>query len=304
MPRPTRSLGPFLACVALLAGCSTDDPDPAGVPRPAAPVTDSDGRVSQWTGWQHHGSHERQRYRLLPGDEGGGVAVLVHGGSWHAGSADTYTAERSTMHVLVEALHQEGWWVVATEYRYADRSRWPATAQDVHASTRAGVHLARERGAGDRLVMMGDSAGGHLAAFEGVTHPQQVDAVVAYYGLHDFTTSAEQRAERDCPPMNVGAPNLFGSEPTTPELTARAREASPVHRVGRDSPPMMLLHGTEDCVVPPQQSRQLRDALADSGVPAELVELEGEGHGGPAFVTPDGTLPQVLGFLEEHAPVR
>lgn len=289
------------ACL-VLAACSDDGGGPTA-PDPASPqtVTAPDGEAATWSDWVSYGPDERQRYVMLPGEQGGGVAVLVHGGSWVGGTAGAYVDPASPLNALVRALHDDGWWVAAVEYRYADRAPWPATADDVHAATRHAVRAAREQGADDRLLLAGDSAGGHLAALEGTTHPREVDVVAAYYGLHDFTTSAGQRTARGCPQMDVGAPNVFGTEPTTPQQLERARAASPVHRVTPDSPPMVLLHGQDDCIVPPEQSQQMHDALADAHVPVELVSLPGQGHGGPAF-TDGTTLPAVLDFVDEHAP--
>lgn len=300
-----RALPALLALAGVaLAGCAGESPPAASVPGvtpPPSPVTAADGSVAEWTDWLPYGAEERQRMRVLPGEPSGGVAVLVHGGSWRAGSAGTYVDPGSTMHALTRGLHDDGWWVVAVEYRFADRSPWPTTARDVHSATRAGVRWATERGAGETLAMLGDSAGGHLASLEGATHPTQVDAVVSYYGLHDFTTSQAQREARNCPTMNVGAPNVFGVQPTSDEQLAVARHWSPAHRVAPDSPPMMVLHGTEDCVVPYEQAGELVEALTAHGVPNELVTLPGEGHGSPAFVDPETTLPRVLDFLAEHS---
>lgn len=288
---------PALAAGLLLGGCAEGG---SGAADPPAPVAAA-GAESSWSAWESYGPDPRQHLRLLPGEAGRGVAVLVHGGSWRSGDIDTWTHPEAPLHALTQALHEDGWWVAAVEYRFATEHPWPATADDVHDATRRAVELARADGAGESLLLAGDSAGGHLAALEGVTHPRQVDAVVAYYGLHDFTTAATQRAAAGCPELAVGAPDVFGSEPDGPEELAAAREASPVHRVGPDSPPMMLLHGTADCVVPAAQSSQLQGALRGAGVPVELVLLDDQGHGGPAFVEPGGTLRSTMDFIEEHA---
>ncbi|OLT37032.1 hypothetical protein BJF82_10315 [Kytococcus sp. CUA-901] len=75
------------------------------------------------------------------------------------------------------------------------------------------------------------------------------------------------------------------AHPIRNEQLVVARHWSPAHRVGPDSPPMMVLHGTEDCVVPYEQAGELVEALTAHGVPNELVTLPGEGHGSPASWT-------------------
>jgi dipeptidyl aminopeptidase/acylaminoacyl peptidase len=64
-----------------------------------------------------------------------------------------------------------------------------------------------------------------------------------------------------------------------PEAEALYEERSPVNRAGSMAGSVLLLQGTEDPVVPPQQAERLRDALANTGRPCELVFFEGEGHG-------------------------
>ena len=75
--------------------------------------------------------------------------------------------------------------------------------------------------------------------------------------------------------MLLGAP-----AETVPE---KAREASPLYWVDAHTPPFMILHGTEDDMVNPEQSDRLARALEENGVPCTYVVLQGAHHGDDAF---------------------
>jgi dipeptidyl aminopeptidase/acylaminoacyl peptidase len=64
-----------------------------------------------------------------------------------------------------------------------------------------------------------------------------------------------------------------------PGSEALYEERSPVSRAADMAGSVLLLQGTEDPVVPPQQAERLRDALAAAGRPCQLLFFEGEGHG-------------------------
>src|SRR5436309_12369440 len=64
-----------------------------------------------------------------------------------------------------------------------------------------------------------------------------------------------------------------------PEETELYHERSLIHPADSISVPLLLHQGLEDHVVPPEQARIIAENLERRGVPVELVEFEGEGHG-------------------------
>jgi dipeptidyl aminopeptidase/acylaminoacyl peptidase len=62
-------------------------------------------------------------------------------------------------------------------------------------------------------------------------------------------------------------------------LESDLQRASPITHVTPDDPPFLILHGTNDNVVPLEQSQMLYDLLVANGVPAEFVLVENGGHG-------------------------
>jgi acetyl esterase/lipase len=174
--------------------------------------------------------------------EGDGLAVVLHGGSWKA----TY----NLIHLgpLCLVLRDAGIATFNVEYRRVGDpgGGWPASLEDVLLA------VGHARGLARRLVLVGHSAGGHLAllAARRVQLP-----VVALAAVSDPATWANDA---------VGA--FFGGEPPD--------EGSPLAQLPLGVR-QVLIHGTRDDVVPFEQSARYVEA---AGGEAELIRLEGAGH--------------------------
>jgi pimeloyl-ACP methyl ester carboxylesterase len=191
-----------------------------------------------------YGDHPSQFGELHEGGEN--VAVLVHGGFWRARYA--LDLERD----LVPDLVGRGWTVWNIEYRrLGDGGGWPQTGADVVAAIEAlPVEAAR-------LVAIGHSAGGHLAAW--ASAHTRIDGVVSQAGALDLY-DLYRRGTSD----HVVRQFLGGSPDEVPE---RYEAATPRPPAGM---PLLLVHGALDEDVPVEISR-------DFGT-GELVVIEDEGH--------------------------
>jgi acetyl esterase/lipase len=154
-----------------------------------------------------------------------------------------------------------------------------------------------------RVVVWGESAGGHLAALLGLT--ERVAGVVDWYGPADLTTMAEQAlpsavARSDAPDSReaqlIGAP--LGD---APEL---ARRASPVTYVHAGSPQFHIAHGDADRFVPAAQSRQLASALRDADVAVEFTEVPGADHLWMNAAEPEEILAAAVDFAHRMTASR
>jgi acetyl esterase/lipase len=230
------------------------------------------------------------------------AVIAVHGGSWNGGSMTSFRYDpRNT----VIRLAQHGLVVFAIDYRLARPGSpgWPAALEDVREAVRWVRRHSGEFGVDPgRIAVMGQSAGGHLAALLG-TVPEargpdgvssRVQAVVSFYGPCDLTgllTSRRLAHE----PVRV----FLGDAASSPADHAAA--ASPIHHVTNDDPPVLLIHGSDDAWVPLGQSERMAAALASAGVPHRLIVVEGARHGFEALVEfPQhrDLLPEILAFLE------
>ena len=145
---------------------------------------------------------------------------------------------------------------------------WPAQIQDCKAAIRWLRAHAKQYGYDpNRIGVIGESAGGHLVAMLGTTNGDKtfdvgenlgessdVACVVNLFGISDFTLPMPAIA------TNVQA--LLGGP--APEL---ARSASPINYVHANQPPMLVVHGTADRLVPYLQSEVLVEAMEKVGAP-------------------------------------
>ncbi|MDE3196907.1 MAG: alpha/beta hydrolase, partial [Acidobacteriota bacterium] len=187
--------------------------------------------------------------------------------------------DRRTGPDLSRFIAERGFAMVSIDYRLSREAVFPAALEDVKAAVRWIRSVAGEYGlAADRIGLWGASAGGHLAALAALSDVSLgIRAVADCYGPTDFlqmgpthlrATSYESRF--------LGAPL-----DSVPDLV---RQANPANYASTDAPPTLILHGTDDADVVPEQSVLLYEALAAAGANATLCLIDGMGHG---FITDD-----------------
>lgn len=225
-----------------------------------------------------HGEHPEQHGHLyLPeGDSPHPTVVAIHGGFWLARyGADLMTA-------LADDLVGRGYAVWNVEYRrVGNGGGWPDTLLDIASATDHLATIADDQPVDlDRLVALGHSAGGQLAAWlaarpglppdaPGADPTVQVRAVISQAGLLDLRSAAAGRlGGRSTERFLGGAPD---------EVPDRYRIASPVERLPLGVP-VVAIHGGDDGLVPPVQSRTFAEQAERAGDAVDLVVVEGEGH--------------------------
>jgi acetyl esterase/lipase len=177
-----------------------------------------------------------------------------------------------------------GWTVVNVEYRLAKVSLAPAAVEDSRCALRWVYRNAKQYNFDlNKLVVTGQSAGGHLALTTGMlpasagldlecpgTEDLKVAAIVDWYGITDVNELL------DGPNMRTYAVAWLGSMPNRAEV---AKRVSPLTYVRPGLPPILMIQGDADPTVPYTQSLRLREALDKAGVPNELVTVPGGKHG-------------------------
>jgi len=138
------------------------------------------------------------------------------------------------------------------------------------------IHAARflvQRGDvdGQRLIIRGGSAGGYTTLCALVFH-DTFRCGASYYGIGDLEGLAQDTHKFEARYLD----GLIGPWPQARDLY-RAR--SPIHHLESLNCPMILFQGSEDAAVPPEQSRRMRAAVKDKGLPVAYIEFEGEQHG-------------------------
>ena len=213
------------------------------------------------------------------GDGSFPAIVCIHGGGFRAGKREGYDKQCMT-------LAQNGYVAITVTYRLAPRYQFPAAVYDCKAAVRwLRANAAKYKIDPSRIGVTGGSAGGHLAQFLGVTNGNKefegegnldqssdVACVVNYYGPSDFTKSYDKSVDaKDVLPL------FFGGDLTT--KMAEHVKGSPLTWVSEKSVPTLCIHGTEDKYVAYEQATWLVDKLKANKVEAELLTLQGAGHG-------------------------
>lgn len=228
------------------------------------------------------------------------VIVFVHGGGWKNGNKDR--GRRGAWMV------PHGFAIVSINYRLTDQGQWPDQINDCYAAVRwVRDNAKRFHLDGERVGCWGTSAGGHLVALMGTrTFPgkeitsSRVQAVMDWYGPSELLTMPPNnvgngRTEADIAKSN-GAKLLGATVRDVPRL---AKDASALDHVSRGDAPFLIMHGTADKGVPLVQSQKLHAKLKTHGVESTLLELEGAGHGGPQFISPEAKK-ITLEFFNKH----
>ena len=129
-----------------------------------------------------------------------------------------------------------------------------------------------------RIVLMGESAGGHLANLAGARNRGRVAAVVSFYGPVDMIEFVNQRFGDKPIAKNMMDFFLIGDHLDTAGK-ARLREASPSTYLTKNTPPFLLIHGTKDEAVPFEQSKLHMDLFRKLGQRCDLITVQDGVHG-------------------------
>ena len=274
MNRLTRFSPPIAALLCLALGCSLASRD--------LHAAEADEIVwAPGIEYAAAGDEHLQLNLARPKGEGPFPAVLcIHGGGFRAGNRESYDA-------LCKKLAARGYVAATATYRLAPKHPFPAAVHDVKAAVRwLRANAAKYQIAPARIGVTGGSAGGHLAQFLSVTagvaqfegdlgnrdQSSAVACVVNYYGPSDLTKSYGKSVDAaEVLPLFLGG-NLE---------QARHRHilASPLYWVTPEAAPTLCIHGTEDKYVAHEQAEWIVERLQAADVEAELLTLEGAGHG-------------------------
>lgn len=228
--------------------------------------------------------------------------VAIHGGGWQAG-------DRAYYKYWGPFLARHGYALFTIEYRLGRAGVYPAAVYDVKAA----IQFVRAKAVEfdidpDRVGVMGDSAGGYLAAMLALAGDQftsayrndpnagtpiNVKAVVGFYGIYDMMAQwkhdvlAQQKndmlAQRNHdlisrPPDNI-TEQFLGVSPMQIERTYR--ESSPINyaTMDRNQVRFLLIHGSRDDLVEPlSQSGAFLAALTQAGFFVRRIIIPGAGH--------------------------
>lgn len=188
------------------------------------------------------------------------VVVFIHGGGWRAGDKTGYE-------FAGRALAARGFMTVIPNYRLSPAAHFPAFVEDGAAALRwVRTNIAERGGDPDRIILVGHSAGAHIAGLLAMDENwlgadrAAIAGWVGMAGPYDF--------------LPLDTPSTRGAFGEAPDLAA----TQPINFASEGDPPVLLLHGSVDDTVKPRQSIRLAVRLEAAGVPARHIVYDGIGH--------------------------
>jgi acetyl esterase/lipase len=227
-------------------------------------------KVKDWEG--------RMDLYLPPKDKGPSPVVInIHGGGWNKGVKESQTG--------FNTFFKMGFAVANMEYRLSGQATAPAAVEDTRCALIYLIKNAKELNIDvNKIVLMGGSAGGHLALLAGLLGNDhrfdsncpgvdniKVAAIIDKYGITDvwdwgYGKNVTSRSARQ----------WLGERAND---QAFAASVSPVTYVNKNSPPTFIVHGDADPTVPYQQSVDIHKKFTEAGVRTEFITVAGGLHG-------------------------
>lgn len=225
------------------------------------------------------------------------VVVYIHGGGYKQGS-------KAAGFELIKLFAQGKYFAVSIDYRLSGVAPFPAAVHDCKAAIRFLRANAKDLAIDpNRIGIFGHSAGGHLCALLGVSSNNNVQTlegnlqptgessavrcVVDMSGPIDFLMVDEDARSRFLTPW-------LGANGETYDKNAKA--ASPLTYIDSEDPPILIIHGSDDQLVPVDHAIKFRDALKESGVKVRFFKIEDAGHN---VVDPD-TMTMISHYMDLH----
>ena len=225
------------------------------------------------------------------------VVIMIHGGGWTSGDKADFTS-------FVDTLKKRlpGYAIFNINYRLSANpyNLFPTQELDTKAAVEYIFSKAAEYKISDKYVLMGASAGAHLAMLQGYKYnaPVKAKAIVSFFGPSDLT---------DMYNNPVGGNPLFslvlaGAVGVTPAQDAAIyTNSSPVTFISNSSAmPTILLHGGADPLVSPSQSVAVQTKLNNAGITNQYVLYPAGGHGDWDAATYTDAFNKIQLFLEAN----
>src|SRR5688572_7369269 len=199
------------------------------------------------------------------------VIIMIHGGGWNTG-------DKADFNEYVDSLkkREPSYAIFNLNYRLANTSElFPAQELDIKTAVEFIYNKRQEYKISDKFVLVGASAGAHLALLQGYKYstPVKPKAIIDFFGPTDLIDMYNNPANPLVQPL------LLAVTGVTPTANTLYMQSSPINFISSQSPPTMIFHGGVDIVVSPSQSASLDTKLFISGVTHQYVFYPAEGHG-------------------------
>ncbi|MGY8667574.1 alpha/beta hydrolase [Bradyrhizobium sp. UFLA05-109] len=230
--------------------------------------------------------------------------VFVSGNGWRS-------IDRAALIPQLSPIAKAGYLVAAIDYRIIGEANFPKPLEDVKTAIRFLRANAKTYNVDpDHIAVWGNSAGGHLSAMAATTGEMKeydsdrwpgqssaVQAAVIFYGPMDLSHRMDASAVNGSPGMSVESAFL-GFDAKDPANAEKVKKANPIAQISDKTPPMLIVHGTKDIVVPISESEDLYAALTAAKRPATFIRVEGSGHSFGQVSSNPEVMAEVLAFFD------
>lgn len=228
------------------------------------------------------------------------VVVFIHGGGWV--DSDKSTIKRTYRNRLSKKILEAGFAIVSINYRLLDgETTFPSNIEDCKDAIRWLRKNADQYNFDDNNIgIYGVSSGATLALLVGLTNDNQfvgaselqnysaeVNYIIDGYGGTDLTqlfllneNETQKLSKQRIADNNKRLQLLFGLDSKTQqkEIREKLRLFSPINYVNESAPPILMLHGEADQLIPIEQSEHLKVKLDSVGVVNEFVPFKNVKH--------------------------
>jgi acetyl esterase/lipase len=240
---------------------------------------DEDVTYAQTDAWFGHVTRDLRMNIIYPQIENRQYPCII----WICGGFWTQMSKSAHLPYLTD-LARRGFIVASVDYRLGHEAPFPGALIDIKAAIRyLRAHAKRYSINTEKFAVMGESAGGYLAAMTALTSADEfevgeyldfssvVQAACCWYAPFDLVILAQE---------NSVIPMFFNGDINDKQYQ---RYVNPINNITGKAPPFLLLHGTDDQTVPFNQSELFHEALIVKNIDTHLIGLKGEGHAGPQF---------------------
>ncbi len=218
--------------------------------------------------------------------------VYVQGSGWGKQQTQLYLPK-------MMPFAYAGYVVACVEYRTSAQARFPAQIQDTRCAIRFLRKNAQTYGIDPQhIALMGDSSGGHTVLMAALAdgfiedtpdyseYPSNVNCVIDFYGPTDMLASGLDQRWKNMT-QERKKEFVFRAE-TDAQMRALIQQGNPLTYISADRPlpPVLLMHGDRDPVVPLNQSVILYEKLRETGHDVEFYKILGAGHGVGFWIGP------------------
>lgn len=202
------------------------------------------------------------------------LVVYVHGGGWEHGDKAGDSLGPNLLQLL-----WDGYAMASINYRLAPAAIWPAQIQDCKAAIRwLKAHSHQYGYDPNRIAVIGVSVGGHLAAILATTSGSKTFDVGENLDSSSDVTCAVNLCGAAADFTIFNGPNFSFLGGSLKDHLDLARSASPTTYMHADEPPMLVVHGTADHLLPYVESELLVEAMDRAGAPYYFHTVVGGGH--------------------------